>query len=108
MNVHDTRTPKQKNMEQQQQISEQEYRALMAHSENNDAENFRALSDINDKQINAVAGLLKDYDEQTLKYMIFSAQTCIALASVPENMQEQKTTAIEFIADLYRALDGCY
>lgn len=82
------------------QMTEAEYRAT-----HNDA---RALSDITDKQVESFANLLRDYDEQQIKYMIFAAQTCIALAETPENMALLKQTAIEFVADLYKAIDGTY
>lgn len=81
-------------------MSEAEYRATQSDA--------RALSDITDKQVESFANLLRDYDEQQIKYMIFAAQTCIALAVTPESMEPLKQTAIEFVADLYKAIDGSY
>jgi hypothetical protein len=40
--------------------------------------------------------------------MIFAAQTCIASANLPEELKLMKEAAINFVADLYRAIDGCY
>lgn len=81
-------------------LSEAEYRA--------EKHAARALSDITDKQVESIANLLRDYDEQQIKYMIFAAQTCIALAATPDSLDELKQTAIEFVADLYKAIDGVY
>lgn len=82
-------------------ITAQEYRAAQ---EINNAQ--RLTSDITEKQIEGFANLLREYDDASVKYMLFAVQTCVALANVPENMEAMKGTAIEFVRDLYLAIDG--
>lgn len=86
-------------------MCESEYRSLHNSEER---VNVRELTDISKAQVDAVANLLRDYDEQQLKYMLFAAQTCIASANIPESLAVMKEAAIGLIADLYRAIDGCY
>ena len=95
-------------MENKNTVTAQESRASLQKDELNERELARLTSDITDKQVDDIAALLRDYDEQQLKYMIFAAQTCIASANLPEEFKLMKEAAINFVADLYRAIDGCY
>lgn len=95
-------------MENKDTRTAQEYRASLQEQELNSRELARLTSDITEKQVEDIAALLRDYDEQQLKYMIFAAQTCIASANLPEEFKLMKEAAINFVADLYRAIDGCY
>lgn len=81
-------------------MSESEYRVSVEQS--------RRRSDITEKQLSDIAKIMRDYDEQAIKYMLFSTQSCLAIASVPEDMEPMKEVAIRFVTDMYKAIDGLY